>query len=117
MDPTPAELPCGTARRRRSFKAGGYRSFRNYISRIKDSHVMAGFPWTDLLQRNSQKCMRSVLRGLASPTRSEPFDLIAVYKVAARLKAPVTDGAPWHPMPLIVCATFFVLREIEGIQL
>ena len=78
---------------------------------------MAGFPWTDLLQRNSHKCMRSVLRGLASPTRSEPFDLIAVYKFAARLKAPVTDGAPWHPMPLIVCATFFVLREIEGIQL
>eukprot|EP00971_Amphidinium_carterae_P348820 6490688-Amphidinium_carterae.1 len=32
------------------FKAGGYRSFQNYLSRAKQRHVELGFPWTDLLE-------------------------------------------------------------------
>ena len=64
------------------FKAGGYKSYKNYLSRLKDAHVMMGYPWTDLLQRVAQKCSRSALRGLAGPSRSEPFDLIRTFQSA-----------------------------------
>ena len=31
------------------FKAGGYKSFRNYLSRIKERHIMEGHQWSDRL--------------------------------------------------------------------
>ena len=79
---------------------------------------MLGHPWTDLLQRVSQKCSRSALRGLAGPMRSDPFDLCRVFETACTMVTAVTDGGPMHIAPMIVCATFFMLREIEasGIQ-
>ena len=100
------------------FKAGGYRSYKNYLSRAKDFHVMSGYPWTDLLQRVAQKCSRSAQRGLAGPSRSEPFDLLSTVKAVEDSQGPICDGGPRHIAPLIVCATFFMLREIEasGIQ-
>ena len=100
------------------FKAGGYKSYKNYLSRIKDAHVMAGYPWTDILQRVAQKCSRSALRGLAGPIRSDAFELLRAYDAAKSLKQAVCEGGPVHPAPMIVCATFFMLREIEasGIQ-
>ena len=72
------------------FKAGGYKSCKNYLSRVKDAHVMSGYPWTDLLQRVAQKCSRSALRGLAGPARSEPFDLVRVHAVALNVVQFVT---------------------------
>ena len=101
------------------FKAGGYKSYKNYLSRVKDAHVMAGNPWTDLLQRVAQKCSRSALRGLAGPTRSEPFELTRVFASATDLQDAICDGGPMHPASMIVCATFFMLREIEasGVQI
>ena len=100
------------------FKAGGYKSYKNYLSRVKDAHVMAGHPWADLLQRVAQKCSRSALRGLAGPSRSEPFDLVRVFQAALKTEGAVCEGGPSHIAPMIVCATFFMLREIEasGVQ-
>lgn len=57
------------------FKYGGYKSFKNYLSRAKEFHIMSGHDWTDRLDVVSKKCAQSVLRGLAGPTRSESFDL------------------------------------------
>ena len=37
------------------FKLGGYRSYKNYISRIKDLHITSGFLWhsgLDLIVRS-----------------------------------------------------------------
>ena len=100
------------------FKAGGYKSYKYYLSRIKDAHAMLGYPWTDLLQRVAQKCSRSALRGLAGPSRSEPFDLLRTYESTMTVVDAVCEGGPEHPAAMIVCATFFMLREIEasGIQ-
>lgn len=60
------------------FKKGGYKSVKNYFSRIKEYHITSGYDWTDRLDLISKKCARSVLRGLGGPQRSEPFDLLAV---------------------------------------
>ena len=49
------------------FKAGSYKSYKNYISTIKDQHIAEGYPWDDQLWRITQKCTKSVLRGLPGP--------------------------------------------------
>ena len=95
------------------FKASGYKSYKNYMSRAKDQHLALGFDWNDHLTRVAQKCARSVLRGLSGRTRSEAFDFL---KVVAALSGPVVlrhEGAPTHPLPMIVTATYFMLRELE----
>ena len=100
------------------FKAGHYRSYKNYVSRAKDFHLSAGYEWTDLLQRTVQKCTRSVLRGLAGPSRSEAFDFAAVASALTSNTGQLAQGGPKNPLAMIVCATYFMLREIEasGIQ-
>eukprot|EP00435_Cladocopium_sp_Y103_P008710 s4463_g2.t1 len=95
------------------FKASGYKSYKNYMSRAKDQHLALGFDWNDHLTRVAQKCARSVLRGLSGRTRSEAFDFL---KVVAALSGPFVlrhEGAPTHPLPMIVTATYFMLRELE----
>ena len=57
------------------FKLGPYKSFKNYLSRIKEVHTESGYPWTQRLHNVARRCMRSVLRGVGGPTRSEAFDL------------------------------------------
>eukprot|EP00435_Cladocopium_sp_Y103_P032334 s1069_g8.t1 len=96
------------------FKSGGYKSFKNYLSRAKDHHLQLGYQWTESLNRTSQKCARSVLRGLAGAARSEAFDLKAVVKCLDGMEVQVVDGCPAHPLALVVCATFFMLRELEA---
>lgn len=96
------------------FKSGGYRSFKNYLSRAKDHHLQLGYQWNESLNRTSQKCARSVLRGLAGASRSEAFDLTKVVKALDGRDATLAEGGPEHPLALIVCATFFLLRELEA---
>eukprot|EP00435_Cladocopium_sp_Y103_P047858 s2395_g14.t1 len=96
------------------FKAGGYRSFRNYLSRAKDQHLQLGYQWNEALNRTSQKCVRSVLRGLSGASRSEAFDLMAIAEVLRSSDVAFAEGGPQHPLALIVCATFFMLRELEA---
>ena len=96
------------------FKLGGYKSFKNYLSRAKDHHISLGFEWTDKLDSVARKCSRSVLRGLAGSTRSMDFDL---GKIAANLPAglrPMDENGPAHPRAMIVTATMFLLRELEA---
>ena len=47
------------------FKAGGYKSYRNYQSRAKDAHIAAGFEVTPELERMLRLCRKAVIRGLA----------------------------------------------------
>ena len=70
------------------FKASGYKShiyiYENYLSRTKDQHLALGYGWNDYLKWVSQKCARSVLRGLIGKTRSEAFDFIEVVAVLSQ---------------------------------
>ena len=96
------------------FKAGGYRSFKNYLSRAKEHHLMLGHPWTDRLDLIARKCSRSVLRGLAGASRSEPFDLFRVVSCLAGDDGPFHPEGPVHVRALISCSTMYLLREVEA---
>ena len=96
------------------FKSGGYKSYKNHLSRAKDHHLQLGYQWTEALNRTSQKCARLVLRGLAGASRPEAFDLKAVVSCLDGMESNKVDGCPAHPLALVVCATFFMLRELEA---
>lgn len=96
------------------FKVGGYRSFKNYLSRAKDHHLQLGYQWSEALNRTSQKCVRSVLRGLSGASRSEAFDLMAIVSTLRASDGCLAEGGPQQPLALIVCATYFMLRELEA---
>ena len=95
------------------FKAGGYKSYRNYLGRAKDFHITSGFPWTDALQRVASRCTRSVLRGLGGPTRSEPFDFLDVVKHLEGVEEPLIENGPIFPQVMVVVGVYFMLRELE----
>ncbi len=96
------------------FKAGGYKSFKNYLSRAKDHHLALGYPWSDNLTRTAQKCSRSVLRGLARAGRPEAFDLLAISQSLDENTGTLALTGPSHPLAMIICSTFFMLRELEA---
>lgn len=75
---------------------------------------MSGFDWSDRLDVVAKKCSRSVLRGLAGPVRSESFDLVAVTRTLRMGDGPYHPEGPAHVKALIVCATMFLLRELEA---
>ena len=47
-----------------AFKACGYRSFANYLSRAKDVHISLGGIWTDELIMEGKRAVRSMTRGI-----------------------------------------------------
>ena len=55
------------------FKAAGYRSYRNYISRARDEHLALGHEITPKLERIMRLCRRSVVRGLAGAREVRGF--------------------------------------------
>lgn len=96
------------------FKSGGYKSFKNYLSRAKDQHLALGFGWSESLNRVAQKCTRSVTRGLANAKRSEAFDLPAVTKALEENQIEPSSDGPRHPRAMVITATYFMLRELEA---
>ena len=48
------------------FKRGGYRSFANYVSAIKATHIEDGREWAQLLAHTGGWVTRSVSRGMGS---------------------------------------------------
>eukprot|EP00435_Cladocopium_sp_Y103_P051493 s2113_g16.t1 len=99
------------------FKAGGYKSVKNYLSRIKEFHITSGFDWNDRLDIISKKCARSALRGLGGAHRSEAFDLVAVCERLQDNKGALTKDGPINPVAMILTSTKFMLRELEASSL
>ena len=95
------------------FKEAGYRSWSNYASRIKEEHVVAGYPWTLLLETCFRKAKRSVLRGIGPTKQSTPVGIIAV---AALDPDDIieTPAMPVNIKEVYVAVSFFMLREIEA---
>ncbi|CAE8680307.1 unnamed protein product [Polarella glacialis] len=57
------------------FKAGDYRSFPNYVSRIKEEHIRLNFDWTQQLDLFAMKYKKSVLRGMGPSRQSADLTL------------------------------------------
>ena len=95
------------------FKDGGYRSFKNYMSKAREQHTLAGHLWADILTLTAKKATASVERGLGPARQSLPFDLLAAIEVSRHPAVVKVPGAPvgWHN--LLTIAVYFILREIE----
>ena len=59
-------------------KAGGYRSFPNYLSRAKEYHEKMGEPWDAQLDRAGREVIRSCLRAIGPARQSATLDIPAV---------------------------------------
>ena len=96
------------------FRAGGYRSVENYLSKIKDLHIEKGFDWTVCLERAFRKSKRAVCRGIGPARQSAALDLDAAFKVLEnRSAAPVCNRGPVGLRNLLVAGCFWMLRELE----
>ena len=95
------------------FKLGAYKSFKNYLARIKEVHCEAGFLWTPILQNSARRCTRSVLRGLGGPVRSEAFDVNTVVEFLKHNRIEFSLDGPQSPIAAVVVGTYFLLRELE----
>ena len=51
-------------------KKKGYRSFPNYVSRVKELHIRAGFDWSQRHALEVTEISRSVTRGAGPPRQS-----------------------------------------------
>ena len=96
------------------FRAGGYRSIDNYLSRIKDHHIGHGHPWSEFLHRAFRKAKRAVSRGIGPSRQSACLDLVAAYlALAAHEGRPVCKGGPVGLRSMLVCGCFWMMRELE----
>ena len=97
-------------------KSAGYRSWSNYASRIKEEHVLAGHPWTLLLETCFRKAKRSVLRGIGPVVQALPLGIKDVMLVD-EMDLLVSADMPINLKDMYVVASFFMLREIEAAAL
>ena len=96
------------------FRAGGYRSIDNYLSRIKDHHIGHGHEWSDQLHRAFRKSRRAVTRGIGPARQSADFNLEAAHDTLLEHDgSPVCSGGPLGVKSLLVCGCFWMLRELE----
>ena len=93
-------------------KLGGFRSFQNYVSRIKDLHVRAGFTWSPQHAMEASQGLRSVTRGQGPARQSAPLDVDQVKQLQLP-PAAICSGGPINPEGVIVIGSAFLLREIE----
>ena len=94
------------------FKAGGYRSYANYVSAIKAEHIEAGHPWDEIIAHTSSWVTRSVLRGIGPARQSCGFNFERL-RLLPRQHDPLTELGPHNPMHLALLASMFLLRELE----
>ena len=94
------------------FKAGGYRSYPNYVSVLRGLHIDDGHDWGLLLQHTSAWVTRSVMRGIGPARQSCCFDL-ARLAALARSHSPLVDSGPCNPHIMAILAVLFLLREVE----
>ena len=96
------------------FKIGACKSFKNYLSRIKELHTEWGYPWTMPLANAAKRCTRSVLRGLGGPVRSEAFDLEQVVNwLQSGNHVDTHQDGPRSPLAAVIVGVYFLLRELE----
>ena len=95
------------------FKAGGYRSYPNYVSIIKSAHIEEGHDWSHLLQHTSAWVTRSVLRGIGPARQSCSFAFDKLI-LLPRSAAPLTEKGPHNPIHMALLASIFLLREVEA---
>ena len=95
-------------------RVGGYRSFANYVSRVKEMHIRAGYDWTQLHALESAQICRAVTRGIGPPKQSAEIPLPTVLALMRGPEPPqARGGQPLHAARLFLLGSMFMLRELE----
>eukprot|EP00971_Amphidinium_carterae_P171039 3389494-Amphidinium_carterae.1 len=94
------------------FKAGGYHSFAQYLSKAKQRHIELEFEWTDALDLVGRRCTRSCIWGLGPAKQSAGLDLGGILKLGIH-RNPLVENVPGDLPNLVVLGVFHLLREIE----
>ena len=94
------------------FKVGGYRSYSNYVSIMRNKHLEAGYLWCQILQHTSAWVTRSILRGFGPERQSCSFDVRRLLELA-RTSTPLVALGPSNPIHMAILATMFLMREVE----
>lgn len=100
-----------------AFKACGYRSFNNYMSKAKEVHIHMIGNWGIDLSLEARRSSRSVSRGIGPVAQRSPLDfdrILSHQKGCSIDHIPIVEGGPIGAHNMIVIGTFVMLREIEA---
>lgn len=100
-----------------AFKSCGYRSFANYLSKAKEQHIVMGGEWSDELQLEGRRVVRSVTRGIGPVQQRTPLDIDRILHAQKGRKIdhqPLVVDGPVGPYCLMVLGCYFLLREAEA---
>jgi hypothetical protein len=100
-----------------TFKACGYRSFSNYISKAKEHHIELYQEWGPDLALESRRPFRSATRGIGLVSQRTPRDIDRIMEGHSSDpldSQPLVDDGPMGPTCLEVLGAFFMLREAEA---
>ena len=89
---------------------GDYRSAPNYVTVAKDKRL-ATYPWDTMLEREHHRAGKASTRGLGPSHQCAELPVMLAYVHSKAL--PSKPRYPAGITNLIVCASFFSLREIE----
>eukprot|EP00971_Amphidinium_carterae_P286884 5695523-Amphidinium_carterae.2 len=59
----------------------GYRSWANFLSVARGTHVSAGHAWTEQLDHLAKQCTRSVTRGMGPARQSTSLSVEKVHEL------------------------------------
>ena len=96
------------------FKQGRYKSYGNYLTRVKEEHIAQcgrQVPWDQALELEARKSVMSVTRGLGTARQSGAFDVDKVTHVAKDVDVP--PGAPYMLGESLTTGCLWLTREIE----
>lgn len=111
VDPFPVTVK-GLATVAALMKVDDFRSFGNYVSWAKGTHVALGHTWTQQLDHELKAAGRSLSRGLGPARQSADFCVTQIARLPPGGKAR-HDGLPLDPHKALVLGALWVLREIE----
>ena len=93
----------------------GYRSIDNYLSRIKDNHVVNGHAVDQSVLREIHRATLAAKRGAGPAHQSKELPTREASQWLENNQAGgTTVGSPLEVVNFLVLSSFFLLREIEA---
>ena len=93
-------------------KAGGYRSFSNYLDTMKSIHIQEA-EWTSSLALCRRRCLASTQRGIGPARQSLELPMQAIRDLDVG-DEPLVPGGPCCPIQWATLCCFHVLRGAES---
>jgi len=96
-------------------KDAGYRSFPNYVSAAKDTHIQMGYPWSHQLKLAVTRATASTQRGIGAAHQCQELPLTEALSVIHG-PAPIVNQGPAQCGHVFIMGEFHVVRGIELIS-